>query len=45
MREEVIFMQNKQNQKWGHHVWFLFYNKDETFINMDELINFIGNKV
>lgn len=38
MRPEVLFMQKKQNLKWGHHVWFLFYNKDETFEDLNELI-------
>ncbi len=27
-RPEVLFMQKKQNLRWGHPVWFLFYNKD-----------------
>ena len=31
MRSEVLYMQKKQNKKWKYPVWFLFYNKDESF--------------
>jgi hypothetical protein len=31
MRSEVLYMQKKQNEKWKYPVWFLFYNKDESF--------------
>ena len=41
MRPEVLFMQKKQNLKWGHPVWFLFYNKDESFEDLDLLIDVI----
>ena len=41
MRPEVLFMQKKQNLKWGHPVWFLFYNKDETFVDLASLIETI----
>ena len=41
MRPEVLFMQKKQNLKWGHPVWFLFYNKDEAFEDLDSLIDLI----
>nr|WP_314865240.1 hypothetical protein [uncultured Flavobacterium sp.] len=43
MRKEVIYMQEKQNKKWGYPVWFLFYNKDESFSNLDILIQTIKN--
>jgi hypothetical protein len=29
LRPEVLFIQKKQNLKWGHPGWFLFCNKDE----------------
>lgn len=38
MRPEVLFMQKKQNDKWNYPVWFLFYNKDESFHEIQELI-------
>lgn len=41
MRPEVLFMQKKQNLKWGYPVWFLFYNKDETFVDLASLIETI----
>lgn len=43
MRPEVLFMQKKQNLKWGHPVWFLFYNKDENFEDLDSLIDTINH--
>ncbi len=38
MRPEVLFMQKKQNDKWDYPVWFLFYNKDESFHELQDLI-------
>jgi len=38
MRQEVIYMQAKQNIKWGHPVWMLYYNKDESFENFEEIL-------
>lgn len=38
MRSEVLFMQKKQNEKWGYPVWYLFYNKDESFSNKEDVI-------
>lgn len=38
MRKEVLYMQRKQNLKWIYPVWFLFYNRDESFDNFDSLI-------
>lgn len=43
MRSEVVFMQKKQNSKWGHPVWMLYYNKDETYENLEVIINSIEN--
>lgn len=37
MRPEVLFMQHNLNKKWGYPVWFLYYEKDETFHNLSEL--------
>lgn len=45
MRREVIYMQNQQNAKWGYPVRFLYYNKDENFINLDEVVELIRNNV
>jgi hypothetical protein len=39
MRFEVQFMQTRQNQKWGNPVWFLYYDKNNLFNNLDELLN------
>jgi len=41
MRPEVLYMQKKQNLKWGYPVWFLFYNRDESFEDLDELLETI----
>ncbi len=41
MRSEVLFMQNKQNKKWDYPVWFLFYNKDESFHELEKLIELL----
>ena len=43
MRPEVLFMKKKQNLKWGYPVWFLFYNKDETFVDLEHLIDTIAS--
>ena len=45
MRPEVLFMQTKQNLKWGHPVWMLYYNKDESFENLDIVINKSKNEI
>ena len=41
MRAEVLFMQKKQNEKWDYPVWFLFYNKDESFHEIEKLIEIL----
>lgn len=41
MRSEVIFMQEKQNNKWGYPVWMLYYNRDESYENLEVIINSI----
>ncbi|WP_157757584.1 MjaI family restriction endonuclease [Pseudalgibacter alginicilyticus] len=43
MRPEVQLMQSKQNVKWGHPVWMLYYNRDDTFKNLNALIEYINN--
>ena len=30
---------NEQNEKWDYPVWFLFYNKDESFHEIQDLID------
>ena len=37
MRKRV-YMQKKQNKKWGYPVWYLFYNKNESFFNKDAVV-------
>ena len=37
MRSEVLFMQKKQNDKWEHPVFMLYYNRDESFENLDKV--------
>jgi hypothetical protein len=32
-------MQTRQNLKWGNPVWFLYYDKNNLFNNLDELLN------
>jgi hypothetical protein len=43
MRSEVLFMQKKQNKKWGKPVWMLYYKKDLSFENLKEVVNQIKN--
>jgi len=43
MRPEVLFMQKKQNDKWDYPVWFLFYNKNESFHEINMLIKTLSN--
>jgi hypothetical protein len=42
MRTEVITFNKKANQKWGNPVLYLFYNENEEFVNLSELIDYIG---
>jgi len=30
-------MQKKQNDKWEHPVFMLYYNRDESFENLDKV--------
>lgn len=39
MREEVISFSKKANSKWGKPVFYLFYNKNEQFINLETIQN------
>jgi hypothetical protein len=39
MRNEVIYIQMKQNAKWPHPVWFLYYDNSFNFTNLQELVN------
>lgn len=41
MRTEVHFMQKKLNDQWDYPVWFLFYDKDESFVGMNKLVEVI----
>jgi hypothetical protein len=42
MRIEVQNMQLKQNLKWKNPVWFLYYERNESFNNMNELLSNIS---
>lgn len=39
MRNGVIYTQMKQNAKWPYPVWFLYYDKNYNFSNLQELVN------
>ncbi|MEO1262914.1 MAG: hypothetical protein AAFZ15_29165 [Bacteroidota bacterium] len=41
MRAGVIWQNKKANKKWGRPVYYLFYDKNEKFKNMDEIIESI----
>ncbi len=43
MRSEVIFFNKKANKKWGKSVFYLFYDRDENFKNLDSVIAKIKN--
>jgi hypothetical protein len=38
MRSEVITFNRTANKKWGRPVYYLYYDKDENFINLIEVI-------
>ncbi len=37
MRRGVIVFNKKANEKWGHPVFYLFYDKNEKIINVEEV--------
>jgi len=39
MRREVITFNKHANQKWGNPVFYLFYDENEDFINLVELLD------
>ena len=39
MREEIITFNKEANEKWNYPVFYLYYNEDESFKNLDDLIN------
>jgi len=39
MREEIITFNKEANKKWDYPVFYLYYNEDESFKNLDDLIN------
>ncbi|MBO3097302.1 MjaI family restriction endonuclease [Gelidibacter pelagius] len=43
MRQEVISFNKMANQKWRKPVFYMFYDKDENFINKDEVVLEIQN--
>lgn len=38
MREEVIKMSKNSNSKWGKPVFYLFYDRNENWINLDIVV-------
>lgn len=43
MREGVIIFNKTANAKWGKPVFYLFYNKQEQFTNLDNVIEQVKN--
>jgi|SRR5690554_1080142 len=43
MRREVITFNKSANQKWDKPVYYLYYNDNESFVNMDQLVESIQN--
>jgi len=43
MRQEVITYNKKANEKWDKPVFYLYYNKNENFENIDDVIKKISN--
>lgn len=41
MRREVITFNKTANQKWDKPVFYLYYNENEQFINLSDLVNTI----
>lgn len=41
MRKEVLYINKKGHQQWGKPVFFLFYDENENFTNMDFIIKTI----
>lgn len=39
MRREVIAYNRIANSKWEHPVFYLYYDENETFLNMEEIIS------
>ena len=42
MRAEVIHINNKGHRQWGKPVYYLFYDKDENFTNIEYLLESIN---
>ena len=38
MRTEVIRMSKQSNAKWGHPVFYLFYDRESAWINLAEIV-------
>lgn len=43
MRREVITFNKDANSRWKNPVFYLFYDDDEKFTNIDELIRKLQN--
>lgn len=43
MRSEVISFNKNANKKWDNPVFYLFYDDNENFLNIDKVINKINN--
>ena len=44
MREGVITFNKVANKRWGKPVFYLFYDAEEKFLNIDEIIREVKNK-
>lgn len=44
MRQEVITFNKTANQRWGKPVYYLYYDDNEEFKNINELISEIGKQ-
>lgn len=38
MRQEVILFNTTANKKWGKPVFYLFYDKEEKFVNINDIV-------
>jgi len=42
MRREVITFNKDANQKWGKPVFYLYYDNNENFVNLNDLLSLIS---
>ena len=39
VRENVIAYSEHANKRWGRPVYYLYYDEDDTFVNLEEVVN------